>query len=91
MSVKDDDVVCIDFSANLGTSTITGTPTINGVNCSAALFGTPTGGLVQAKVSGITGTGYKGAVEMSIDLADGRHIERQIDLRFIGPQQATPS
>lgn len=78
-SVADNDVVSIDFGPNLGSAAIVGTPTVNGVNCTASYAGMA-GGVVSALVTGGT---YAGAAEMTVTLDDGRVIGRQVDLRFI--------
>ena len=75
----ENDVVGIDFAPNAGSATIVGTPTITGVNCTAALVAVE-GLVVTARY---TDGEYAGKVLMSVVLSDGRTVNREVELRFV--------
>lgn len=79
-SIEDTDEVTIDFGPNLGSATITGTPTVAGVDCTAAYVTHTAGGLVTMKVSAGT---YVGEAQATIVLSDGRTIARSVSIRFL--------
>ncbi len=83
MSEADNETLGIDFNPNLNATdppaTISGTPTVAGVNCTATYLSNADG-IVLVRV---TDGDYAGSVEVSCVLSDGRLEKRQIDLRFV--------
>lgn len=79
-SEEDVDEVTIDFGPNLGSATITGTPTVAGVNCTAVYVTHTVAGLVTAKYSA---GDYAGEVQITVVLSDGRTVARSVGVRFL--------
>ena len=78
-SPTDQDVVSVDFGPNLGNATITGTPVVAGINCTAVYVSHTPEGVVMAKYSGGT---YTGEVEITVTLSDTRVVARKVEVRF---------
>lgn len=75
---NESDVVGIDFTPNLGSATISGTPTVEGVNCTATLVNVD-GAVVNVRY---TDGEYAGKVVVTAPLSDGRSPVREVQLRF---------
>lgn len=78
-SSGDADTVSIDFGPNLGVATISGTPTVDGINCDAVYVTHTPAGIVTAKYSNGV---YAGEVQITCVLSDGRTVARKVEVRF---------
>lgn len=80
MGADGPDVVSADLGEDLLGATITGTPTVTGVNCTAIYQSHTPEGVVSALVSAGE---YAGSVQFTLTLSDGRSPSGQVDLRFL--------
>lgn len=66
-----------------GTATISGTPTVNGINCTVTYI-TNSAGVVTVKAVAAAGlgAGAKGEVQLTTTLSNGEVIPAKIDLTF---------
>jgi hypothetical protein len=80
MSGGDNAIIGIDFADDLGVATITGTPVVTGVNCTATYVSHTPAGVVSVRINDGE---YAGAVQVSVTLTDGRTPGREVSLRFL--------
>lgn len=64
------------------TTTISGTPTVSGINCTVAYL-TNSGGIVYIRVSAGAGVGARGEAQVTSTLANGEVVPLKIDLDFV--------